>query len=52
MTKGEAPGEGADVMAARYYKEVGRPFEGLMHIKTCQNPRSLGKGMHEYLGRY
>lgn len=44
FTKGENPGESADVMASRYYKEVGRPFEGQLLIKTCQKPRSLGKG--------
>ena len=38
------PGENADVMAARYYKEIGRPFEGQLLISTCQKPRQMGKG--------
>ena len=44
FTKGEKPGENADVMAARYYVEVGRPFEGQCFMNTCQKARSLGKG--------
>ena len=38
------PGENANVMASRYYKEVGRPFEGQLLISTCQKPRAMGKG--------
>lgn len=44
FTKGEKPGENANVMAARYYKEVGRPFEGQLMINTCQKLKSMGKG--------
>ena len=44
FTKGPKPGENANVMASRYYEEVGRPLEGQLLISTCQKPRQLGKG--------
>ncbi len=44
FTKGEVASENADAMASGYFKEVGRPFEGQPKLKTCQKPRTLGKG--------